>query len=125
MTRKAHLRKSNNISPNNWQNQTGIASVSPHIGHSPHHGQEIDLPFVANTPNCSFSERQVKNAWLGLSEEQRELLVLYVAKGLTCTQIAKQKEQSRTAIRRALIQVYSQLLMHIDTVPRGSLLERF
>lgn len=78
--------------------------------------QEIHAqPDAVNAPGFEFSEEQLKQAWYRLNRDQRELLELYVAEGLTCAQIAERKQQSRAAVRRALSNVYTQLLLQLDS----------
>lgn len=69
-----------------------------------------------NEGDLEFSEKQLKKAWDGLNRDQRELLGLYVAEGLSCAQIAERKQQSHASIRRALSNAYARLLLQVDHV---------
>lgn len=78
------------------------------------HKETHNRSSVVSEQDFEFSEKQLKEAWYGLTHDQRELLGLYVAEGLTCAQIAERKRQSRASIRRALSHVYARLLQQVD-----------
>lgn len=63
--------------------------------------------------SAELSEK-LEKAWYGLNHDERELLWLYVAEGLASAQIAERKQQSLASIRRALSNVYAQLLLQVD-----------